>query len=82
MKTIYRSEEGKNRILELYDAQLSRLPMPWKDVYIETSFGSTHIVETGNFDGEPLLFFTEAMPQVLITSLTAAFFLRISIYTR
>ena len=57
MKTIYRSEEGKNRILELYDAQLSRLPIPWKDVYTETSFGRTHIVETGNFDGEPLLVF-------------------------
>ena len=43
--------------MELYDAQLSRLPIPWKDVYIETSFGRTHIVETGNFDGEPLLVF-------------------------
>ena len=31
MKSIYRSEEGKNKIIELYDSQLSRLSEPWKD---------------------------------------------------
>ena len=35
MKTIYRSEEGKNRILALYDQQLSRLPVPWRDIYVK-----------------------------------------------
>ena len=34
MKTIYRSEEGKNQILALYDQQLSRLPVHWRDVYV------------------------------------------------
>ena len=48
MKTIYRSEEGKNRKLALYDRQLSRLSVPWRDVYVQTSFGKTHVVETGN----------------------------------
>ena len=48
MKTIYRSEEGKNRILALYDRQLSRLSVPWRDVYVQTSFGKTHVVESGN----------------------------------
>lgn len=57
MKTIYRSEEGKNRILALYDRQLSRLSVPWCDVYVQTSFGKTHVVETGNLQGEPLLVF-------------------------
>ena len=57
MKSIYRSEEGKNKIIELYDSQLARLPVPWKDVYVQTSFGSTHLIETGNHDGEPLLVF-------------------------
>jgi hypothetical protein len=32
MKSIYRSEEGKKRILELYDAQLSRLTLPYRDI--------------------------------------------------
>ena len=43
--------------MRLYDSQLSRLDKPWKDVYVETSFGTTHIVETGDLSGEPLLVF-------------------------
>ena len=57
MKSIYKSEQGKKEIINLYDSQLSRLNNPWKDVYVDSSFGMTHIVETGNFLGEPLLVF-------------------------
>ena len=57
MKTIYKSEKGKEEILNLYDSQLSRLLAPWKDVYVDTSFGKTHIIETGNLTGIPLLVF-------------------------
>ena len=41
MKTIYRSEQGKEAIINLYDSQLSRLKQPWKDVYVDTTFGKT-----------------------------------------
>ena len=57
MKSIYRSEEGKKRILELYDAQLSRLTLPYTDIYVDTSFGRTPLIETGTIDKEPLLVF-------------------------
>ncbi|MBR3635468.1 MAG: alpha/beta hydrolase, partial [Lachnospiraceae bacterium] len=59
MKTgsIYKSEEGKKKILSLYDEQLNRLNVPYKDVYVETSFGRTHLIETGSLQGEPLLIF-------------------------
>ncbi len=57
MKSIYKSEQGKEEIINLYDSQLSRLNKPWNDVYLDTSFGRTHIVETGNLLGEPLLVF-------------------------
>ena len=57
MKTIYRSEQGKEAIINLYDSQLSRLKQPWKDVYVDTTFGKTHIIETGDLSGEPLLVF-------------------------
>ena len=57
MKTIYKKEDGKTRILELYDRQLERLSVPYEDVYIRTSFGKTHIIETGSLTGEPLLVF-------------------------
>ena len=57
MKTIYKSEEGKKKILELYDAQLARLTVPYKDVWVHTTFGKTHLIETGNLKGIPLLVF-------------------------
>ena len=57
MKTIYKSEEGKRKILDLYDEQLYRLNISYKDLYVNTSFGKTHLVETGNLEGEPLLVF-------------------------
>ena len=56
-KTIYKSEEGKQKILELYDRQLERLNIPYRDLYVETSFGKTHLIETGSLEGEPLLLF-------------------------
>ena len=44
MKTIYRSEKGKKEILDLYDAQLARLGQPYKDIYVDTSFGRTYLL--------------------------------------
>ncbi len=57
MKTIYKSEQGKKKILELYDTQLQRLTVPYKDIWVDTSFGKTHLIETGNLEGSPLLVF-------------------------
>ncbi len=57
MKTIYKSEEGKRAILALYDDQLARLPIPYKSFFVDTSFGNTHVIETGNLSGVPLLVF-------------------------
>ena len=31
--------------------------MPFSDIYVKTSFGKTHVVETGNKAGKPLLVF-------------------------
>lgn len=56
-KSIYKSEDGKRKILELYDQQLSRLDIPYNDIDILTSFGKTHLIETGSLTGEPLLVF-------------------------
>ncbi len=55
--TIYKSEKGKQEILELYDKQLARLTVPYSDMYVSTSFGETHLIETGNLSGIPLLVF-------------------------
>lgn len=53
----YKSQEAKEKSLELYDQQLLKLNMPFQDIYIDTSFGKTHVVEIGNKAGKPLLVF-------------------------
>ncbi len=57
MNTIYNTPQGKQKIIALYDGQLSRLNAPYQDIYINTSFGKTHLIETGNQGGPPLLVF-------------------------
>ncbi len=71
--SIYKSNKGKETILSLYDSQLSRLKTPWKDVYVDTTFGKTHIIETGNLSGEPLLFFHGGNSTSAYTLLTLDF---------
>lgn len=55
--SIYKSQNGKERSLALYDKQLLKLNVPFSDIYVKTSFGKTHLVETGNRTGMPLLVF-------------------------
>ncbi|WP_167958087.1 alpha/beta fold hydrolase [Anaerosporobacter faecicola] len=57
MKSIYKSEEGKQKILALYDEQLTRLSCTYKDRYVTTSYGKTHLIETGDDTKKPLLVF-------------------------
>ena len=49
--TIYKSSEGKAKILALYDAQLQRLQHEYNDLWVDTQFGRTHLIQTGNPDG-------------------------------
>lgn len=57
MKTIYRDNNGKRKVLDLYEKQIAQLSISYNDVYVETSFGRTHLIETGNPNGKPLLVF-------------------------
>lgn len=54
---IYRSEKSREMSLALYDRQLSKLGAQFRDIYISTSFGKTHLTETGSSTGKPLLVF-------------------------
>lgn len=57
MKSIYRNENAKKAVFELYDRQIEELNIPYKDLYVDTSFGKTHLIECGNLNGKPLLVF-------------------------
>lgn len=55
--TIYKSAAGKEAVLKLYDSQLARLGVPCLERDVDTDFGRTHLIETGNLQGIPLLVF-------------------------
>lgn len=57
MKSIYKTSQGKEKVWALYDKQLKRIDAAYFDKYVSTSFGRTHIIETGNMQGTPLLVF-------------------------
>lgn len=57
MKSIYRNEQSKKAVWKLYDRQMENLDVPYTDLYIDTSFGRTHLIECGNLTGKPLLVF-------------------------
>ena len=54
---IYKTANGREESLELYDRQLLKLGKPFNDIYVQTSFGKTHIVEIGDHNDTPLLVF-------------------------
>ena len=55
MRSIYRSPQAKEAVLTLYDEQMQDLQIPYEDLYVNTSFGRTHVIECGNKDGKSLL---------------------------
>lgn len=54
-KSIYKSQEAKEILLKLYDEKLNSIQIEYEDIYIDTSFGKTHIIVTGNQDNRPLV---------------------------
>ena len=54
---IYKTPNGREKSLGLYDKQLLKLGKAFSDIYVQTSFGKTHIVEIGNGNKTPLLVF-------------------------
>jgi pimeloyl-ACP methyl ester carboxylesterase len=54
---IYKSMEGKSKILAYYDKALSKLDVNYKNLFVDTRFGKTHVLEIGPVEGKPLVIF-------------------------
>lgn len=54
-KSIFKSKEGKAKIFELYDLELSKWPTDYKTSTVSTSFGDTFIIESGMPNTKPLI---------------------------
>ncbi|NLW88206.1 MAG: alpha/beta hydrolase [Clostridiaceae bacterium] len=53
--SIFTSEFGRARIIEHYDRLLSKVEFEYKEYCVETSFGTTYILESGSDGNPPLL---------------------------
>ncbi len=55
MNTLFKSATGKKEILDLYDQKLEELDIADESIYLETTFGRTHVLRTGDPSLPPLL---------------------------
>jgi len=55
--SIYRSPEGKEQLLKLYDQNWAALGLELERSFISTRYGKTHVVTTGPKDGLPIVVF-------------------------
>ncbi len=56
LEMIYRSKEGHDELIEWWAHELGRFESPCGEVEVQTSFGATHVLETGEEGAPPLLF--------------------------
>lgn len=54
-KLAFKSREGKDTVLKFYDSLLEQWPMPNEKIYLDTRYGSTFIIATGEKDAPPLI---------------------------
>ena len=53
--SLYRSTEGHQKIMEHYDTSFQKMGIPYKAEFVETRFGLTHVVISGNENGRSIL---------------------------
>jgi pimeloyl-ACP methyl ester carboxylesterase len=55
MGSLYKSESGKQEILELYHRKLESLGIEYLERNLNTSFGNTHVIQVGEASKPPLI---------------------------
>lgn len=55
VKSLFKSAQGKQEVLSLYDQKLEELNIDFEYIQVETSFGITNIIATGDTSLPPLI---------------------------
>jgi pimeloyl-ACP methyl ester carboxylesterase len=55
MESLYKTENGKQEILKIYDEKLAELNIDYTRKLIETSFGKTNVIVAGNSSKPPII---------------------------
>lgn len=53
--SLYKSTAGYQRVIAHYDETLQNLEIPYDTRYVETGFGTSHVLITGREDGDPVV---------------------------
>jgi pimeloyl-ACP methyl ester carboxylesterase len=53
--SIYRSDEVRSQFHALYDEKMQAWPLPFEDRFLDTEYGTVHVVVSGLEDGPPML---------------------------
>lgn len=57
MKPLYKNAKAKTDIMCLYEEKLNSLQIDYTEVDVNTSFGKTRVIKTGNVNGNPIVLF-------------------------
>ncbi len=53
--SVYKSPEIKARFMEIYDEKMADWPVPYEDVFVDTQYGTVHVIVSGPEDAPPML---------------------------
>ncbi len=57
---VYSSPEMQAEHMKIYDAKVEQWPTPYEDIYVDTSWGTMHVIASGPEDGPPVLLLNAA----------------------
>lgn len=57
MKPLYKNIEAKQNLMALYNEKLESLKIEYENIDVQTSFGNTRVIKTGNPDGKKIVLF-------------------------
>ena len=49
--SLYKSPKGYQKVMSHYDSSFERMGIPYKTQFVETRFGPTHVVISGDRNG-------------------------------
>jgi pimeloyl-ACP methyl ester carboxylesterase len=66
---VFKSEKGYEKMMSLYTEYLSKWPIPYQEIDVETSWGKTHIIKSGLNNKKPLIVLHGAGSNAALTCL-------------
>ena len=60
---IFKSKEGRQQILEFYKNILSKVTYDYNEIYIDTSYGKTYLLEAGLKENPSIFLFPRLLLQ-------------------